>query len=95
MSLMTPPPPLPEIILEPIVRLALAEDLGRAGDLTSDATIAPGTKLKAVINAREAGICAGLDAAAHALTLVDADVVLQIEHGDGAALGRRRHNRCA
>ena len=86
MSLNTPPPPLPAIILEPIVRLALAEDLGRAGDLTSDATIAPGTKLKAVINAREAGICAGLDAAAHALTLVDADVVLQIEHGDGAAL---------
>ena len=38
------PPPLPDIILDPIVRLALAEDLGRAGDLTTDATIAPGTQ---------------------------------------------------
>jgi nicotinate-nucleotide pyrophosphorylase (carboxylating) len=51
---MTPvPPPLPDIILDPIVRLALAEDLGRAGDLTTDATIAPDTQLKVVIAARQ------------------------------------------
>ncbi|MEL6831134.1 MAG: nicotinate-nucleotide diphosphorylase (carboxylating), partial [Pseudomonadota bacterium] len=30
------PPPLPDIVLDPIVRLALSEDLGRAGDLTTD-----------------------------------------------------------
>ena len=47
------PPPLPDIVLEPIVRLALAEDLGRAGDLTTDATIAPGTQLTAHIRASE------------------------------------------
>ena len=49
------PPTLPDIILDPIVRLALAEDLGRAGDLTTDATIAPGTQMSVEIRARKAG----------------------------------------
>ena len=61
------PPPLPAIILDPIVRLALAEDLGRAGDLTTDATISPETKMSVVIAARQPGVIAGLDAATHAL----------------------------
>ena len=46
------PPPLPDVILDPIVRLALAEDLGRAGDLTTDATIPPLSQLTAHIRAR-------------------------------------------
>ena len=80
------PPPLPDIILDPIVRLALAEDLGRAGDLTTDATIAPGTPLKVVIAARKPGIIAGLDAAAYALKLIDPEVSLTIEKPDGSPL---------
>ena len=52
------PPPLPAIILDPIVRLALSEDLGRAGDLTTDATIAPETQLSVVIAARQPGVIA-------------------------------------
>ncbi|MEM1106871.1 MAG: carboxylating nicotinate-nucleotide diphosphorylase [Pseudomonadota bacterium] len=80
------PPPLPGIVLDPIVRLALAEDLGRAGDLTSDATLAPGAALTAVIRARGPAVIAGFDAAAHTLALVDADVQLTIERGDGAAV---------
>jgi len=84
---MTPvPPPLPEIILDPIVRLALAEDLGRAGDLTTDATIAPETQLKVVIAARQKGVIAGLDAAAYALKLIDPSVTLVIEKPDGSRL---------
>lgn len=84
---MTPtPPPLPDIILDPIVRLALAEDLGRAGDLTTDATIAPDTQLKVVIAARQKGVIAGLDAAAYALKLIDPDVKLNIEKPDGSVL---------
>ena len=79
-----PPPALPDIILDPIVRLALAEDLGRAGDLTSDAVLPAGTELLARISARQQGVCAGLDAAAYALRIIDADVSLQIEKGDGA-----------
>ncbi|KCZ54951.1 nicotinate-nucleotide pyrophosphorylase [Hyphomonas beringensis] len=80
------PPPLPSIILDPIVRLALAEDLGRAGDLTTDATIAPDTQLNVVIAARKPGVIAGLDAAAHALTLVDPSVSLEIVLQDGSAI---------
>ena len=55
------PPPLPAIILDPIVRLALAEDLGRAGDLTTAAPIDPSTPVKATIAARKPGVLAGLD----------------------------------
>lgn len=79
-------PPLPAVILDPIVRLALTEDLGRAGDLTTDATIPAGTQMRAVIAAREAGVVAGLDAAAHALRLIDPDVRLTVKIADGGAL---------
>lgn len=80
------PPPLPDIVLDPIVRLALSEDLGRAGDLTTDATISPDVQMNVVIAARITGVVAGLDAAAYALKLVDPDVKLTIEKGDGSAL---------
>lgn len=77
------PPPLPDIILDPIVRLALSEDLGRAGDLTTDATIPIGTPLTAHIRARQSGRLAGLDAAAYALKLVDATTELDLQKKDG------------
>ncbi len=80
------PPPLPAIILDPIVRLALAEDLGRAGDLTTDATIPQGTQMSVVIAARQSGVVAGLDAAAYALQLIDPSVSLKIELQDGSAI---------
>jgi nicotinate-nucleotide pyrophosphorylase (carboxylating) len=79
-------PPLPGIILDPIVRLALAEDLGRAGDLTTDATIPAGTQMRAVIAARKSGVIAGLDAAEYALRLIDTDVSFALKVQDGAAL---------
>ncbi len=80
------PPPLPALILDPIVRLALAEDLGRAGDLTSDATIALGTQMEAVIAAREMGRLAGLDAGLHALHLIDPSVQVAVHLRDGDPL---------
>ena len=80
------PPPLPDIVLEPIVRLALAEDLGRAGGLTTDATIAPGTQLTAHIRARMPGRLAGMDAAAYALKLVDTSTALDLHKQDGDVL---------
>ncbi len=80
------PPPLPAIILDPIVRLALAEDLGRAGDLTTDATIEPGTRLSAHIRARQPGILAGMDAATYALKLIDPEVKLDQHIDDGGTL---------
>ncbi|MEM7767464.1 MAG: carboxylating nicotinate-nucleotide diphosphorylase [Pseudomonadota bacterium] len=83
------PPPLPAIILDPIVRLALAEDLGRAGDLTTDATIPADTQMSVVIAARKVGRLAGLDAACHALTLVDpsVSVTASLRDGDPVAPG--------
>ena len=80
------PPPLPDLVLDSIVRLALTEDLGRAGDLTTDATIAPGTEMSAQIRARKPGILAGMDAAAYALKLVDPSVSLDISIHDGGKL---------
>ncbi len=80
------PPPLPNIILDPIVRLALAEDLGRAGDLTTDATIPPETQLTAHIRARMTGRLAGMDAAAYALKLVDDGAELETHKRDGDVL---------
>ena len=77
------PPPLPDIVLDPLVRLALAEDLGRAGDLTTDATITPGTQLTAHIRARKQGRLAGMDAARYALKLVDGSVSLNELQADG------------
>lgn len=80
------PPPLPDIILDPITRLALAEDLGRAGDLTTDATIPTGTDMTVIFRARKAGRLAGLDVAAYALKLVDPSVSFTPLIEDGAVL---------
>ncbi len=83
---MDPAAPLPTVVLEPIVRLALAEDLGRAGDVTSQATIAADASARWIIRARKPGVVAGLDAAALALHLVDPQARLEIVAGDGAAV---------
>lgn len=64
-------PPLPDLVIEPIVRLALAEDLGRAGDITTDAVIPEGVRMAATINARAPGVAAGYDPARLALRLID------------------------
>ena len=71
MSDRLPIPPLPDIVIEPLVRLALSEDLGRGGDITTDAVIPASARMRAVIDAREAGVAAGYDAARLALRLVD------------------------
>jgi nicotinate-nucleotide pyrophosphorylase (carboxylating) len=70
-----PIPPLHDLVIEPLVRLALMEDLGRAGDITTDAVIASDMHMTAIVNAREGGVAAGYDAARLALKLVDPDVV--------------------
>ncbi len=63
--------PLPRILMEPAIRGALSEDLGRAGDVTTEATIPAGTQARARMRARESGVAAGLDAARLAFELVD------------------------
>lgn len=74
---------LPSILIEPAVRMALLEDLGRAGDLTSDAVIEPGLTATVVLSAREFGVVAGLDFAKVAFSLIDQTVVFTAEAADG------------
>ncbi|AWN39515.1 carboxylating nicotinate-nucleotide diphosphorylase [Methylobacterium durans] len=78
--------PLPRLLVEPIVRAALVEDLGRAGDITTDAIVPAEARLDAVIAARQEGVVAGTDAAALAFALIDPAVTVRIERGDGARL---------
>jgi len=61
---------LPDLLLEPIVRAALEEDLGRGGDITS-ALLRPGERLRSRLVARQAGVVAGLQPARLACALVD------------------------
>lgn len=70
-SIAEPIPPLPDVILEPLVRLALTEDLGRGGDITSDAVIPAEAKMTGLVQAREQGVAAGYDAARLAMRLID------------------------
>jgi len=77
---------LPDVVIEPIVRMALAEDLGRAGDVTTLATVDPDLEVQWVLRARSAGVLAGLDAAALTLRLIDPKAVLQQRLSEGATL---------
>jgi len=76
-------PKLPEIMIEPIIRMALLEDLGRAGDITSDAVIAPDAMAHVVLSARENGVVAGLDFARLAFVLIDPAVRFEPVGADG------------
>jgi len=64
------PAQLPHVLIDRAVEAALAEDLGLAGDLTTQATISPQAEATATINAREAGIVTGLALAEAAFRLV-------------------------
>ena len=75
------------LIVEPVIRHALEEDLGRAGDLTTD-LIVPATQTSRVtLVARKAGTISGLVAARCAFRLVDPDLRFVPEAADGAQVG--------
>lgn len=79
-------PPLPDLLIEPVVRAALLEDLGRAGDLTTDAIVPASAKAKTALVARQRGVVAGLAAAATAFRLVAPSIEMTIERPDGTRL---------
>lgn len=83
------PAQLPRLLVERAVAAALEEDLGLAGDLTSQAVLAPGDVATASISAREPGVIAGLDLAAAAFRLVGDGIVFeaQVTDGDRIAAG--------
>jgi nicotinate-nucleotide pyrophosphorylase (carboxylating) len=80
-------PPLPAIMIEPLVRAALLEDLGRAGDLTTDAIIPAAQPMRAALAARQHGVVAGLDLAALAFRLIDPRIEMVILRPDGSEAG--------
>jgi nicotinate-nucleotide pyrophosphorylase (carboxylating) len=63
--------PLPDILIEPIIRAALAEDLGRAGDVTVQACIDADARMTAVFAARKPGVIAGLACARLSIAALD------------------------
>jgi nicotinate-nucleotide pyrophosphorylase (carboxylating) len=74
-----------DFLIEPVVRAALAEDLGRAGDLTGQACIPADARMSGVFAAREAGVAAGVDAVRIAVRMLDADARIEILVADGQA----------
>lgn len=75
--------PLPTVMLEPLVRAALLEDLGRAGDLTTEAIVPKEHQAGTQLSARQSGVVAGLDLAMLAFRLIDPDVEIWVERADG------------
>jgi nicotinate-nucleotide pyrophosphorylase (carboxylating) len=78
--------PLPGVMIEPAVRAALLEDLGRAGDLTTDAIVPAEARTRTALVARQAGVVAGLDFAATAFRLIDPAITIDVALRDGSRL---------
>ena len=76
---------LPDILIEPVVRAALAEDLGRAGDVTAQACIPEGARMRAVVAARKPGVLAGIDCVRLAVLAMDPKATVDIRVKDGEA----------
>jgi len=85
------PAPLYPLLYEPLVRRALEEDLGLAGDVTSDAVLPVGLKAEAAVVARAAGRMAGLPAGLSAFTLLDSSLEVEqlLADGEDATKGQR------
>ena len=74
---------LPEPLITAAVTNALAEDLGLAGDITTDAVISPEARASGVFVARKPGVVAGLDVAAAAFRHLDPTVAFDVLSPDG------------
>jgi nicotinate-nucleotide pyrophosphorylase (carboxylating) len=79
--------PLPDILIAPVVRAALAEDLGRAGDVTSQACVPADARLRAVFASRKPGVVSGLACARLAILELDPAADFKAVQEDGAQVG--------
>ena len=80
-------------MVEPSVRAALLEDLGRAGDLTTDAIVPAGARTEIALMARQAGVVAGLDFALTAFRLIDPAIEVIVERARRQPPGAGRPDR--
>jgi nicotinate-nucleotide pyrophosphorylase (carboxylating) len=78
--------PLPGVMIEPLVRAALLEDLGRGGDITTDAIVPAGARAETALVARKPGVVAGLDCALTAFRLIEPGIAAGIARPDGSAV---------
>jgi len=78
------PAPLPDVMVEPLVRHALLEDLGRASDITTDAIVPAGLRAQTELVARQTGVVAGIGLARLAFQLVDPDIRVTVACADGS-----------
>ena len=76
-------PALAEVLLKPLVEAALAEDLGRRGDVTSQATIPADMQAQLQIKARQAGVICGMDLARLSFALIDTQIEFIVQVNDG------------
>ena len=76
--------PLYPLMYEAIVRRALEEDLGLAGDVTSDAVVPEDSCVRARLVARRQGRVAGLPVALSAFRLLCTQLAIVVDHNDGA-----------
>ena len=79
-------PPLPTLVIEPLVRAALIEDLGHAGDITTDAVVSAEARAETALVARAPGLVAGLDLALLAFKLLDPAILATVLRPDGSCL---------
>ena len=82
-------PSLPDVLILPVIRMALAEDLGRAGDVTAAACIPEGARMRARFAARKAGVLAGIDCVRLTVLEMDpkASIDLHLKDGDAFEAG--------
>ncbi len=76
-------PALDDVLLRPLVEAALTEDLGRRGDVTSQATIPADMQAKLEIKARQAGVICGMDLARLSFAMVDSQIEFVAQVADG------------
>ncbi len=78
--------PLLPLMYEPLVRTALLEDLGRAGDITANAIVPADQQARLVMRARQPGVIAGLDVARCVFETVSPAISLRVERPDGSTV---------
>ena len=77
---------LPQPLVDEAIANALSEDLGLAGDITTDATVSSEARASGVIGARRAGVVAGLQLVESAFEMLDPDVTIDVVVPDGGSV---------
>lgn len=74
---------LPDLLIQPVILMALAEDLGRAGDVTAQACVPQGARMRAAFAARKPGVLAGIHCVRLSVLAMDPEAVIELRLNDG------------